>query len=85
MYPPASSPVADIESLCRDEELFIFLDEVNNGSPLPGNVITDVNPYIYAPSNLPASWPEQSIIFVFPLYKSSSDAVPNQTYVMLIE
>ncbi|KAJ6675703.1 putative proteinC DOMAIN-CONTAINING PROTEIN 82-RELATED [Salix viminalis] len=53
MYPPASSPVADIEYFCRDEELFMFLDEVNIGSPLPGNVITDVNPYIYAPSNLP--------------------------------
>ncbi|KAF9668646.1 hypothetical protein SADUNF_Sadunf14G0025300 [Salix dunnii] len=51
--PCASSPVADIELHCRDEELFMFLYKVNIGSPLPGNVITDVNPYIYAPSNLP--------------------------------
>lgn len=53
MCPPASSPVADIDFHCRDEELFMFLYKLTSGSPLPGNVITDVNPYIYAPSNLP--------------------------------
>ncbi|KAK3043091.1 hypothetical protein RJ639_001206 [Escallonia herrerae] len=36
-----------------EEELFKSLRKIIDGSPLPGNVITDVNPYQYKPSHLP--------------------------------
>ncbi|KAF3446278.1 hypothetical protein FNV43_RR11457 [Rhamnella rubrinervis] len=47
------SPPADIGLFCSDEELIIILDRIITGSPLPGNVIRDVNPYHYKPANLP--------------------------------
>ncbi|GMI96786.1 hypothetical protein HRI_003347900 [Hibiscus trionum] len=49
----ATSPPANIGFSCTNEELFIGLDKFTNGSPLPSNVISDVNPYKYEPQNLP--------------------------------
>ncbi|KAK3030528.1 hypothetical protein RJ639_039558, partial [Escallonia herrerae] len=45
-------PPADI-GLWTEEELFKSLGKIIDGSPLPGNVIADVNPYQYKPSHLP--------------------------------
>ncbi|KAL5845040.1 hypothetical protein ACOSQ4_010998 [Xanthoceras sorbifolium] len=53
MCPPAASPPSDISFACTHEELFVSLEKMMSGFPLPSNVITDVNPYIYMPSNLP--------------------------------
>lgn len=44
---------SDIGFHCTDEELCMFLQRLMSGSPLPRNVINDVNPYQYMPSNLP--------------------------------
>ncbi|KAK3043161.1 hypothetical protein RJ639_000050 [Escallonia herrerae] len=53
MCPPSLVfPPADI-GLWTEEELFKSLRKIIDGSPLPGNVITDVNPYQYKPSHLP--------------------------------
>ncbi|WCJ35290.1 hypothetical protein M5689_016554 [Euphorbia peplus] len=43
----------DISFDCSNEEIFKFLEKISHGNPLPSNVIADVNPYNYAPSNLP--------------------------------
>ncbi|KAK3231559.1 hypothetical protein Dsin_003440 [Dipteronia sinensis] len=53
MYPSATSPPPDISFACTHEELFVSLERMMNGFPLPSNVITDINPYIYKPTNLP--------------------------------
>lgn len=53
MSPPAVSSSADIGLYCSDEDLFMLLEKIIIGSPLPGNVITDINPYRYKPWNLP--------------------------------
>ncbi|KAH7567308.1 hypothetical protein ACOSP7_010875 [Xanthoceras sorbifolium] len=53
MCPPAASPPPDISFACTHEELCFSLEKMMNGFPLPSNVINDVNPYIYMPSNLP--------------------------------
>lgn len=50
------SPPADIGLYCSDEELFIILERIITGFPLPGNVIRDVNPYHYKPVNLPGKY-----------------------------
>ncbi|XP_012071783.1 NAC domain-containing protein 2 isoform X2 [Jatropha curcas] len=53
---PPTSPIASLPDIaldCTDEELFISLEKMADGYPPPGNVITDVNPYNYEPSNLP--------------------------------
>ena len=47
MYPPAASPPPDISFACTHEELFVSLERMMSGFPLPSNVITDINPYIY--------------------------------------
>ncbi|EEF52531.1 conserved hypothetical protein [Ricinus communis] len=52
MYPPPN-PVPDIGLNSTAEELFISLEKMAHGYPLPNNVITDVNPYNYSPSYLP--------------------------------
>ncbi|KAK4859977.1 hypothetical protein QYF36_015321 [Acer negundo] len=53
MYPSAASPPPDISFACTHEELIVSLERMMSGLPLPSNVITDINPYIYNPSNLP--------------------------------
>ncbi|CAN6539426.1 unnamed protein product [Malus baccata var. baccata] len=53
MYPQSAALPADISLQCTDEELCVSLEKIQDGSPLPGNVIRDVNPYRCAPSNLP--------------------------------
>ncbi|XP_024973005.1 NAC domain-containing protein 83-like [Cynara cardunculus var. scolymus] len=55
MCPPASVPVAaEIGENWTDEGIFTSLSNFKNGSPLPSNVTSDVNPYHYRPSDLPA-------------------------------
>ncbi|CAI9757939.1 unnamed protein product [Fraxinus pennsylvanica] len=51
MCPPIPSPLSEIGS--SDEQIILSLDEYLCGSPLPNNVIADLNPYQYNPSNLP--------------------------------
>ncbi|KAK8696229.1 hypothetical protein V6N13_001365 [Hibiscus sabdariffa] len=53
MATQANSPPASIGFTCTMEELFIGLEKFTNGSPLPSNVINDVDPYKYEPQNLP--------------------------------
>lgn len=50
---PASSHPADIGLDCTNEELFTAFERMVTGSPLPSNVINDVNPYKHEPTNLP--------------------------------
>ncbi|KAI3684808.1 hypothetical protein L6452_34034 [Arctium lappa] len=55
MCPPASVPfAAEIGEYWTDEGIFTSLLNFNSGSPLPSNVTSDVNPYQYRPSDLPA-------------------------------
>lgn len=62
MCPPATVQSDDISFSCTDEELCIHIERIMNGSPVPVNVITDVNPYQYMPSNLPGKLLCQTII-----------------------
>ncbi|KAK4859145.1 hypothetical protein QYF36_000170 [Acer negundo] len=48
-----ASLLPDISFACTLEELFVSLERMMIGFPLPSNVITDINPYIYMPLNLP--------------------------------
>ncbi|KZV34223.1 hypothetical protein F511_21708 [Dorcoceras hygrometricum] len=54
MCPPAepSSP-AEIGQLLNDEQSFLWLDRYNRGFSLPSNVLADMSPFQYHPSNLP--------------------------------
>ncbi|KAG8389972.1 hypothetical protein BUALT_Bualt01G0035000 [Buddleja alternifolia] len=54
MCPPVrpSSP-AEIGMYWSDEQIVALLDEYTPGSDLPSNVLTDLSPYQYPPSNLP--------------------------------
>lgn len=55
MCPPASVPLAaEIGEYWTDEGIFTSLLNFKSGSPLPSNVTSDVNPYQYRPSDLPA-------------------------------
>lgn len=55
MCPPASVPLAaEIGEYWTDEGIFTSILNFKSGSPLPSNVISDVNPYQYSPSDLPA-------------------------------
>lgn len=49
---PSVSPPNEISFYWSDEELFTCLQGMINGSPLPDNVIRDVNPYQHNPSCL---------------------------------
>lgn len=53
MCPPAASPASNIDLYYSDKDIFTSLDGIISGSPLPSNVISDVNPYQHKPSNLP--------------------------------
>ncbi|GMH13878.1 hypothetical protein Nepgr_015719 [Nepenthes gracilis] len=53
MCPPGPSPSSDIGVYWTDEEIIMSLVKFQNGTPLPCNVIADVNPYQHAPSDLP--------------------------------
>nr|UBT01643.1 NAC transcription factor 39 [Litchi chinensis] len=53
MCPPASFPPPDLSFACTHDELFNSFEGMMSGFPLPTNVVNDVNPYIYVPSNLP--------------------------------
>ncbi|XP_073153450.1 uncharacterized protein [Henckelia pumila] len=54
MCPPVepSSP-AEIGQLLNDEQSFLWLDRYNRGFSLPTNVLADMTPFQYHPSNLP--------------------------------
>ncbi|KAL2498350.1 NAC domain-containing protein [Abeliophyllum distichum] len=51
MCPPMPSPLSEIGS--SDERIILSLNEYIRGSPLPSDVIADLNPCQYSPSNLP--------------------------------
>ncbi|OWM80821.1 protein NTM1-like 9 [Punica granatum] len=53
MCPPAAAPPRDLNYNCTVEELIMHLEKLQHGSPLPRNVIIDVNPYCRRPENLP--------------------------------
>lgn len=53
MCPPGPSASLDIGTYWTDEDLIMSLDRIQHGSPLPSNVVADVNPFEYKPSNLP--------------------------------
>ncbi|CAI0435402.1 unnamed protein product [Linum tenue] len=54
MCPPSLNPNAEIGFDCTPEEICSSLHKMMKGSPLPSNVVDDICPYIYTPSNLPA-------------------------------
>lgn len=55
MCPPApASPISSV--VLTDVELILLLKDIIHGNPsypLPNNVIADLNPFNYRPSNLP--------------------------------
>ncbi|XP_018821574.1 NAC domain-containing protein 96-like isoform X2 [Juglans regia] len=53
MSSPAVASLGYLKSNCTDEELFLSFEKMISGSQFPSNVITDVNPFLYMPSNLP--------------------------------
>ncbi|CAL1410992.1 unnamed protein product [Linum trigynum] len=55
MCPPSLNPNAEIGFDCTPEEICSSLHKMMKGSPLPSNVVDDICPYIYNPSNLPAN------------------------------
>lgn len=50
---PSASPPSEIGLYWSDEEVYTSLQRIMNGSPLPANVTSDVNPFQHKPSNLP--------------------------------
>ncbi|XP_068309593.1 NAC domain-containing protein 83-like isoform X1 [Pyrus communis] len=78
MYPQSAALPADISLQCTDEELCMSLEKILDGSPLPGNVIRDVNPYRCAPSNLPGyfSCPSNGCKYGFWYFIRSSESNP---------
>ncbi|PON36470.1 NAC domain containing protein [Parasponia andersonii] len=53
MCPPAAARSHDTGFSFTDKDVFVRLEEIMNGSPLPSNVISDVNPYQHKPAHLP--------------------------------
>nr|XP_043616733.1 protein NTM1-like 9 [Erigeron canadensis] len=54
MCPPASIPLADVlDEYSTDEVVFKSLMQFKSGYSLPLNVLSDVDPYQFPPSNLP--------------------------------
>ncbi|XP_006367296.1 uncharacterized protein [Solanum tuberosum] len=49
---PSAPPPGLMSSYGTDDEIFLVLNQINRGSPIPDDVIED-NPYKYDPSNLP--------------------------------
>ncbi|KAL3340561.1 hypothetical protein AABB24_028950 [Solanum stoloniferum] len=49
---PSAPPPGLMSSCGTDDEIFLVLDQINRGWPIPDDVIED-NPYKYDPSNLP--------------------------------
>ncbi|XP_049362869.1 uncharacterized protein LOC125827609 [Solanum verrucosum] len=49
---PSAPPPGWMSSYGTDEEIFLVLNQINRGSPIPDDLIED-NPYKYDPSNLP--------------------------------
>lgn len=56
MCPQSAALPADIGFQCTNEELCSSLGKIISGSPLPGNVIEDANPYQLVPSDLPGTF-----------------------------
>ncbi|KAJ0441667.1 putative transcription factor NAM family [Helianthus annuus] len=55
MCPPESIPPAvELNAYSTDESVFKSLMQIKSGSSLPSNVLSDVDPYQFTPSNLPA-------------------------------
>lgn len=54
MCPPSSIPLAAENEYWTDEAIFMSLFDFKSGKQLPLNVTSDVNPYQYTPSDLPA-------------------------------
>ncbi|KAL3372051.1 hypothetical protein AABB24_008544 [Solanum stoloniferum] len=52
---PSAPPPGWMSSYGTDEEIFLVLNKINRGSPIPEDVTED-NPYKYDPSNLPDTW-----------------------------
>ncbi|KAK9740566.1 hypothetical protein RND81_03G045100 [Saponaria officinalis] len=53
MCRPGPSSLSDIGVYWTDQELIVFLDKIQHGSPPPSNVLVDVNPFQHKPSSLP--------------------------------
>uniref|UniRef100_A0A1D1Z0V1 NAC domain-containing protein 29 n=1 Tax=Anthurium amnicola TaxID=1678845 RepID=A0A1D1Z0V1_9ARAE len=54
MFPLGStSSPSSIEDYWTDEEIMMFLVRRRSGDPLPSNVLTEVNPFIFDPCNAP--------------------------------
>ncbi|XP_076929134.1 uncharacterized protein LOC143593361 [Bidens hawaiensis] len=55
MCPPASDPSAvELDQYSTDETICKLLMQLQNGKTPPQNVLSDLDPYQYPPSNLPA-------------------------------
>ncbi|KAK9066691.1 hypothetical protein SSX86_014014 [Deinandra increscens subsp. villosa] len=55
MCPPASiPPIVELNEYSTDETIFKFLMQLQSGHTLPPNVISDVSPFQFPPSYLPA-------------------------------
>lgn len=52
MFSPPATALRDLGLDCTDEELFSYFLEMIFGSPVPCNVIAEVNPFLCEPSNL---------------------------------
>lgn len=61
MFAPAAS-TTEIDFDCTLAELFGLFTRMASGTSPPSNVVTDINPYKYAPSNLPGKF---IILFLF--------------------
>ncbi|KAG2663895.1 hypothetical protein I3843_16G055600 [Carya illinoinensis] len=56
MSSPAVASLGDLKSNCTVEELFLSFEKMISGSQFPSNVLPDVNPFLYRPSNLPVGF-----------------------------
>lgn len=52
LSPSAPPRVLMSSSYGTNDDIFLSLDQINRGSPIPGDLIVD-NPYQYDPSNAP--------------------------------
>ncbi|KAI3767230.1 hypothetical protein L2E82_17318 [Cichorium intybus] len=81
MCPPASSiaPVPDLKKRFTNEAICKFLMQLKNGGSIPlENVLSDVDPYEYSPSNLPPDmlyyWPGKKKDLESGFWKSTGEA-----------
>ncbi|KAF5468421.1 hypothetical protein F2P56_012573 [Juglans regia] len=55
MFPSAATALGDLRLDCTHKEIFSSFLKMTR-SQFPGNVITEVNPFLWEPSNLPEGW-----------------------------